>query len=368
MLFTIGVMALAVSLEPFRIGMTVLMLNRPKPLLQLLAFVAGGFAMGLTVGATVLFVLRRVLLRSTYFTLPRVQILIGALALAAAAGLAVKIVADRRRGSRGVPPDRDRAGPAWLTTRLRRLLDGRSLWVAAAAGLGIALPSVDYLAALAVILASGAPVMTQLGALLMFNVIAFSLVEIPLVAYLLAPTATRAAMTALQDWIRSRRRIEVAALLVAVGLVLLAAGLADLDSGGGTTVGSGLRFLEEAAHHIRTGGMHRDRQLQQPVLGLLGQQLNGAGGGGIVLGSRIALQDNIFLFFGGVYLQQLHACESLVGQVGHPGVRQRLQPLLVDPDVDLEVFVVAAHEPSNWLSVKTGSLSRKYSSVTNGEP
>ncbi|BCO98466.1 GAP family protein [Mycobacterium intracellulare] len=228
MLFTIGVMALAVSLEPFRIGMTVLMLNRPKPLLQLLAFVAGGFAMGLTVGATVLFVLRRVLLRSTYFTLPRVQILIGALALAAAAGLAVKIVADRRRGSPGVPPDRDRAGPAWLTTRLRRLLDGRSLWVAAAAGLGIALPSVDYLAALAVILASGAPVMTQLGALLMFNVIAFSLVEIPLVAYLLAPTATRAAMTALQDWIRSRRRIEVAALLVAVGLVLLAAGLADL--------------------------------------------------------------------------------------------------------------------------------------------
>lgn len=228
MLFTIGVMALAVSLEPFRIGMTVLMLNRPKPLLQLLAFVAGGFAMGLTVGATVLFLLRRVLLRSTYFTLPRVQILIGALALAAAAGLAAKIVADRRRGSRGVPPDRDRAGPAWLTTRLRRLLDGRSLWVAAAAGLGIALPSVDYLAALAVILASGAPVMTQLGALLMFNVIAFSLVEIPLVAYLLAPTATRAAMTALQDWIRSRRRIEVAGLLVAVGLVLLAVGLADV--------------------------------------------------------------------------------------------------------------------------------------------
>lgn len=228
MLFTIGVMALAVSLEPFRIGMTVLMLNRPKPLLQLLAFVAGGFAMGLTVGATVLFLLRRVLLRSTYFTLPRVQILIGALALAAAAGLAAKIAADRRRGSRGVPPDRDRAGPAWLTTRLRRLLDGRSLWVAAAAGLGIALPSVDYLAALALILASGAPVMTQLGALLMFNVIAFSLVEIPLVAYLLAPTATRAAMTALQDWIRSRRRIEVAGLLVAVGLVLLAVGLADL--------------------------------------------------------------------------------------------------------------------------------------------
>lgn len=228
MLFTVGVMALAVSLEPFRIGMTVLMLNRPRPLMQLLAFLAGGFAMGLTVGATVLFLLRRVLLRSTYFTLPRVQILIGALALAAAAGLAAKIVADRRRGFRRAPPDADRAGPAWLSERVRRLLDGRSLWVAAVAGLGIALPSVDYLAALAVILASGAPVMTQLGALLMFNVVAFALVEIPLAAYLLAPAATRARMTALQDWIRSRRRIEVAALLAAVGLVLLVVGLADL--------------------------------------------------------------------------------------------------------------------------------------------
>lgn len=228
MLFTIGVMALAVSLEPFRIGMTVLMLNRPRPLMQLLAFLAGGFAMGLTVGATVLFLLRRVLLRSTYFTLPRVQILIGALALVAAAGLAAKIVADRRRESRRPPPDTDRAGPVWLRDRARRLLDGRSLWVAAVAGLGIALPSVDYLAALAVILASGAPVMTQLGALLMFNVVAFALVEIPLAAYLLAPAATRAGMTALQEWIRSRRRIEVTALLAAVGLVLLVVGLGGL--------------------------------------------------------------------------------------------------------------------------------------------
>lgn len=86
----------------------------------------------------------------------------------------------------------------------------------------------DYLAALAVILASGAPVMTQLGALLMFNVVAFALVEIPLAAYLLAPAATRARMTALQEWIRSRRRIEVAALLAAVGLVLLVVGLGGL--------------------------------------------------------------------------------------------------------------------------------------------
>ncbi|BBZ41001.1 GAP family protein [Mycobacterium conspicuum] len=216
MLISLLVMALAVSVEPFRIGMTVLMLNRPRPMLQLLAFLCGGFTMGITVGLVVLFVLRRRLLGSAYFTLPTVQILIGVLALAVAAVLAV-------RARLGTPNDRS-AGR--LTMRARQLLNGPSLWVAGIAGLGIALPSVDYLAALALILASGAAATTQVGALLMFNVVAFMLVEIPLLAYLLAPTATRTSMAALNDWIRSRRRVEVITLLAVVGCVLLIAGVA----------------------------------------------------------------------------------------------------------------------------------------------
>jgi hypothetical protein len=227
MLFTILVMATAVSLEPFRIGMTVLMLNRPRPLLQLLAFLCGGFAMGMAVGVAVLFVFRRILLGSAYFTLPRVQILIGTLALFAAAVLAAKVWADRlrRRDATDAPPD---DGPGQLLTWTRRLLQGDSLWIAGMAGLGIALPSVDYLAALAVVLASGAAVMTQLGALLMFNVVAFAFVEVPLAASLIAPEATRASMVALQDWIRSRRRVEVATLLAVVGSVLLVVGATTL--------------------------------------------------------------------------------------------------------------------------------------------
>ena len=212
MLITILVMAIAVSLEPFRIGMTVLMLNRPRPMLQLLAFLCGGFAMGMTVGVVVLFVLRRRLLGSAYFTLPRVQIFIGVLALLAAAVVIMK----RSRA----------AGPGQLAARAQRLVTGRSLWVAGVAGLGIALPSIDYLAALAVILASGAAALTQVGAVLMFNVVAFALVEVPLLAYLMAPQATRASMEALHDWIRSRRRIEVATLLAGVGCVLLIVGSA----------------------------------------------------------------------------------------------------------------------------------------------
>jgi hypothetical protein len=115
-----------------------------------------------------------------------------------------------------------------LPARARRLAYGPSLWVAGVVGLGIALPSVDYLAVLAVIIASGAAATVQLGALLMFIVVAFGLIELPLLAYLVAPDRTRATMAALNDWIQSRRRGEVAALLGGVGAVLIAAGVAGL--------------------------------------------------------------------------------------------------------------------------------------------
>ncbi|MCX8560331.1 GAP family protein [Mycolicibacterium mucogenicum] len=209
MWITLLVMAVAVSLEPFRIGMSVVMLNRPRPHLQLAAFLCGGFLMGLSVGAVVLFFLESRLpaWASAHFNLPTVQIAIGVLALVAAVLLAV---------TKG----KDRELPAWLT----RLLDGRSLWVAGVAGLGIALPSVDYLAALAVIAAAHLEAGVRMSALVTFNVVAFSLVEIPLLAYLIAPQRTRTAMSSLHNWIRARRRHEVAGLLAAVGVVLVAAG------------------------------------------------------------------------------------------------------------------------------------------------
>lgn len=213
MLITVLVMAVAVSLEPFRIGMTALMLNRPRPMLQLLAFLLGGYLMGMTVGLVVLFVLRRRLAGSSHFTLPTVQLLLGALAVLAAVVVATM---DRWSG-----PRRDRLAP-----RARQLLNAPSLWIAGAAGLGIALPSVDYLAVLAIILASGAAATTQVGALVMFHVVAFSAVEIPLLAHLFAPQATRTTIARVHTWIRSRRRVEVATVLAVVGAVLLTAGIA----------------------------------------------------------------------------------------------------------------------------------------------
>ena len=81
---------------------------------------------------------------------------------------------------------------------------------------------------LALIVASGAAASVQVSALLLFNVVAFGFVEIPLISYLVAPDRTRATLSALQEWLRTRRRSAVSILLAAVGCVLLGAGLAGL--------------------------------------------------------------------------------------------------------------------------------------------
>lgn len=228
MWITLLLMAVAMSVEPFRIGMTVLMLNRPRPVLQLSAFLCGGFAMGMTVGLAVVFGLQRRLLDSSHLTLPKLQILIGAMALLVAVVLGAQVWWRGKVGKRREADRLDLREQHGLGKFSRRLLHGRSLRVAGAAGLGIALPSVDYLAALAAIVASGTAAITRLGALVMFHVVAFALVEIPLLAYLMAPRQTRAGMVALQIWIRSRRRVEVAGALAAAGCLLVFIGTRSL--------------------------------------------------------------------------------------------------------------------------------------------
>lgn len=220
MWLTVLVMALAVSTEPFRLGMTVVMLNRRRPVVDLLTFLCGGFLMGMTVGMVVLFGLRSVA-DSAHFTLPKVQIGMGIVALAGAGALAL---------SSRFRPDRipETTEPGRVARQAKRLLETQSPWVAGVAGLGIALPSVDYLAALAVILASGRPPAQQIGVLVMFNIVAFALVEIPLIAYLFAPERTRAAMARLNGWFAANRRHALAVALAVIGSVLLTVGVLTL--------------------------------------------------------------------------------------------------------------------------------------------
>jgi Sap, sulfolipid-1-addressing protein len=240
---TLLVVAAVVSLEPVRIALTIFMLNRPRPFAQLLAFLCGGFVMGFGVGLLVLIILWDTLLAGVNFSVSQVQIGIGLVAVVISVMVATNVSLRKliRRPKAGAPVG---ANPGSIATEqaepnslrglqklsdpARRLLRSGSLWVAWVSGLGIALPSGDYTAALAVIAAGRPALAVQAGALLVFNVLAFALVEIPLLSYLLTPNKTRAAIAALGDWVQSRPRRHVAALLALAGCVMIAQGIIGL--------------------------------------------------------------------------------------------------------------------------------------------
>ena len=97
--------------------------------------------------------------------------------------------------------------------------------VAFVAGLALATPPVEYLAAIIAILASRATVAAQVGAALMFTLVAFTVVEVPLISYLATPAKTLAVVQRLNEWISARRQAIPAVVVGAVGVLLVVTGM-----------------------------------------------------------------------------------------------------------------------------------------------
>ncbi|CAN5416470.1 sulfolipid-1 biosynthesis transporter Sap [soil metagenome] len=231
------IMGMAVIFEPVRLALVVLMLNRPqRPMVKLFAFVLVGFVASVCLGLVVVLVLKATpLANARRLTIADVHLGIGAFALIMAVLVATnlpgRVLARRTPVGAGVKDGDGVAvlgptapeGKPKLSAQARHLLRGDSVWVAASMGL-FNLPSYNYTAALAVILASGASTSMQIQALLLFNVVAFAVVGSPLITYLVAPHKTRVLTAKLHTWLRTRRRRDVVAMVAAVGCLFLALG------------------------------------------------------------------------------------------------------------------------------------------------
>lgn len=233
---TLLVLAIALNFEPTRLGLIGLILIRPQPVPQLLAFLAGSFLTSASAGLLVLFLLHNFMPTDNSFNGAKVQIAVGALALIIAAVLASNFSAsrsDRCATSDDAlqPSDAISARPGlveWLSARAARLAHGSSPWFAGAMGVGLAIPSVDYLALLLVIATSGAQLSIQAGALLAFLTAANIVLLVPITAYLIAPSRTTTAMEQLRNWVLARRRRDYAILLAIAGGLLIAVGVRGL--------------------------------------------------------------------------------------------------------------------------------------------
>jgi hypothetical protein len=256
------VLALLTALNPVRLGCTLLVISRPRPVQNLLAYWVGCLTaciFGVLVPLTLLHVTPMFKFfaddLATSSTVRHIRLGMGVLALSIAALITVRSLTRRRQRAHlpalggntstlvldsnrpisrllGRTQDAPTEGRSAIRRLLRRVRNGwesGSLWVAFVIGLGFggADPDVSIFL-LAIIVTSGAAIGTQVSAAIAFVVGMLAVVEITLVSYLATPAKTLAVLRLLHDWALAHRRQVLVAMLAVAGVALVAHGIGSI--------------------------------------------------------------------------------------------------------------------------------------------
>jgi hypothetical protein len=237
---TVLVLSLVTTVDPVRLGISVLLYSRPRPVPHLVALWLGGVTISTAVALGVLFGLRdfalgvmhKVQLATASSTAGHIQIAMGVLALLIA-GVAGGFL-PRPRVRLAIPgTDPSHLQPlrstllSRLSARAQDALKAGPLWVTFVLGFGM-LADLKYLAALTAILASGSAAGTQVGATGLYAVVALAFVEIPLASQLASPAKTGQVMSAVHGWLKARRHQVIGALLTLLGVLLMTTGMGHI--------------------------------------------------------------------------------------------------------------------------------------------
>ncbi|KRD20836.1 hypothetical protein ASE48_01055 [Mycobacterium sp. Root265] len=234
---TVALLGLMVSIQPVRLGPIALLMTRQHPVRHLIVLQCAGMAVSLSVGLTVLFVFRRSFLGNSNVHPAPLQVAFGLVLVLIGAVLASKIPLDRfARKPKDVVPagggdgfvDDGARSPSRRTrffARARGLLKSESFAFSASIGAATSLPSVDYFALLAIIVASKASPLEQGLALLIFLVLAWASATIAILSFIVAPVKTRLWVQQVNLWIRGRTRKQAGLFVGIVGSVLVVVGL-----------------------------------------------------------------------------------------------------------------------------------------------
>jgi hypothetical protein len=211
-------LALASIFWPLLITIVVIVLRTAHPVRLLAAFLAGGLLATISVGLALVFSFDGSgLLSEDRSTVdPVVNLVVGSLAMIAA--LVVWRLDARPRERKPEQPTGGRAERYVENARLA-FLAGLLLNVLPGLFPFVALKNIaegDYSAAVNVVL------------VVVFYLVMFVSVEIPLVSYLVAPEQTVRTVQGLNDWLDRNARKVAAAVLAAIGLYLVVRGLLQL--------------------------------------------------------------------------------------------------------------------------------------------
>lgn len=264
-------MGLVMATDPIRLGLAVVLVTRKRPMLNLFAFWLGGVVAGVGLALWVLVVIRDAALvviktanaaisdfRSTVIILegPRLHITVGLIAL----GAAIHMVAKQRAQSRAalvapvevpvpvgvggghsgdgesdevtvIPPDLPGLFARMAAISHNMLNRDGFVWPAFVVGLTSSAPPIESVAALTVIMASGAALGVQIGAFLVFILLVLTVIEVPLIANLVFPRQTQAVLLRINEFLCVHRRKIMLGTMLIMGVGFLGQGVYHLVVG-----------------------------------------------------------------------------------------------------------------------------------------
>ncbi len=218
------VLAFASMFWPTLIVIVVLALRVSQPVKILFWFLAGGLLTTVTVGIAVVFALQGAsFMNGSQPTIdPVVDIVIGLLSILGAGALLRK--ANNRMPAPAEKPS-DAASPDKKPPLTERAVE-RGAPVAFVAGIVLNIvPGTFPIVALKDIAELDASNGAKVATIIVFYVIMFAFVEVPIVAYLFVPERTTVAVNAFNDWLKRNGRRFAAYVLAAVGLYLTVRGI-----------------------------------------------------------------------------------------------------------------------------------------------
>ncbi|SKS63820.1 gap protein [Mycobacteroides abscessus subsp. abscessus] len=259
-------LAFLMSLNPVLLGLILVVISRPRPVQNLLAFWVGALVVNVPSFVIALFALHMVPSFASFAknlatadpgsSIKPLQLGTGVLCVVIAVWIAARLrsrqrenqpVATGASGDSSVlvldseapavearPVGRIRGAVSYLGSTFQRLLhrgkgawENGALWVALVLGIGYMPPPPLVLLVDTIIVGSGTAMSTQVIAAVVFVFTMLAVFEIALISYVIAPARTQAVLEPIHNWALSHRQLVLLVLFAVVGIwqVLTGVGL-----------------------------------------------------------------------------------------------------------------------------------------------
>jgi Sap, sulfolipid-1-addressing protein len=217
-------LAFLAAVNPKLLGVDLLIIDNRRPRAMFLCFLAGGMGLSVTLGVLDVTVFEVDAIRTQSSSSATLDLVLGIALLTVGALVGTGRV---RRREKVHPGDGKPKKESWAVRALRE----PHLVLAVVIGALSGTPGATYITALHHLVTGSYSTATEIAAVVVFNLIMFSPVIVPLVFLETRPEATRSKLRYLNEWISGHARQLIAGVLLAVGAYMTISGFVRLLAG-----------------------------------------------------------------------------------------------------------------------------------------